>query len=120
MAEWSGANRPATAGGRYVMGAPAMPGAMELPGPRRSAGPGTNANRSCDSFVRFAATSQPLTTILDTGQGCLDRHEQCAGVVAGGRIRYHRVLDFVGAGRATNTILCPTAIYVNHTSLLKR
>jgi hypothetical protein len=33
---------------------------------------------------------------------------------------YHRLLDFVGADRAANKIWCPTAIYVNHTSLLKR
>jgi hypothetical protein len=71
------------------------------------------------------ATSQPLTTILDTGQRCLDPHgdarvRRCVGGAAGERIRYHRLLDFVGAGRATNTILCPTAIYINHTSLLKR
>jgi hypothetical protein len=132
MAEWSGAameetdaDRTAITSGRYVAGVPATPGAMEMRRAPSPPGPGTNANRSCRSIVRFVATSQPLTTILDTGQRRLGPHgdarvRQRVGVAAGGRIRYHRVLDFVGAERATNKFLCPTPIYVNHTSLLKR
>jgi hypothetical protein len=131
MDEWSGAaidqtarDRAAATRRRFVTGAPATPGGMELRC-ARSAGPGTNVNNSCGSIVTFAATSQPLTTIMDTGRRCLDLREdastrQRVEVVAGERIVYHRVLDFVGADRATNKILCPTAIYVNHTSLLKR
>jgi hypothetical protein len=62
---------------------------------------------------------------MDTGRRCLDPREDARArqrieVVVGERIVYHRVLDFVGADRASNKILRPTAIYVNHTSLLKR
>jgi hypothetical protein len=132
MDEWWGAaidqtapDRPAATRRRFVTGTPATPGAMQLRCAPSSAGPGTNVNSSCRAIVRFAATSQPLTTILDTGRRCLDPREdarvrQRIEVLAGERIVYHRVLDFVGADRATNKILCPTAIYVNHTSRLKR
>ena len=135
MVKWSGttldergADRPATTRRRFVSGAAATPGAMELRGALSSdrLGPGTNVNRSCDAIVRFAATSQPLMTILDTAQrlrlsgGDAPRGRRGVEVVAGGRIVYHRVLDFVGADRAANKIWCPEAIYLNHTSLLKR
>ncbi|MDX6548754.1 MAG: hypothetical protein QOG33_2304 [Gaiellales bacterium] len=110
---------------KYVAGAPATPGVMEVRGAPSSAGPlRTNTNSSCDSIVSFAATSQPLVTIKDTGQRRLDSRadapaRQRVEIVAGGRIVYHRVLDFVGADRATNKVWCPAAIYVNHTSFLK-
>jgi hypothetical protein len=134
MAEWrggaideTGAERSATIRRRFVAGAGATPGAMELRRAPSSAGqaPGTNVNRSCDAIVNFAATSQPLMTVMDTGQRCRDsrgdgRERRRVEVVTRARIQYHRVLDFVGADRATNRILCPTAVYVNHTSLLKR
>ena len=111
-----------------MSGAVATPGAIEL---RRALsshrpGPGTNVNRSCNAIVSFAATSQPLMTIMDTGQrlrpsgGNAPRGRQGVEVVAGGRIVYHRPLDFVGADRATNKIWYPEAIYLNHTSLLRR
>jgi len=112
MAEWN-----------YVAGAPATPGVMEVRVAPSSAGPlPANTSCSCDSIVSFAATSQPLVTIMDTGPRRLADApaRQRVEVVAGGRIVYHRVLDFVGADRATNKIWCPGAIYVNHTSLLKR
>jgi hypothetical protein len=134
VVEWCGAAFDETVADRFasrrrfVAGAAATPGAMELRGalsPHRP-GPGTNVDRTCDAVVGFASTSQPLMTIMDTGQrlrpsgGDAPRGRRGVEVVAGGRIVYHRLLDFVGADRATNKILYPEAIYLNHTSLLKR